>query len=72
MNLEETIKGKEERGIGPFSKDPYGSTDPLASQRKKRNPFNKQHGYFTSCPELEGLLYHRGPEIYKGNLPWDQ
>ncbi|RLI76485.1 hypothetical protein DRP05_12830 [Archaeoglobales archaeon] len=35
MNLEEAIKGKEERGIGPFSKDPYGSTDPLASQRKK-------------------------------------
>jgi hypothetical protein len=26
--------------------------------------------YPLSCPELEGVLRHRGPELYKGVLPW--
>jgi len=71
VDLEGAIKGEEKNGIGPFSKDPYGCTEPLASKRKKRNPFNRQHGYLTSCPELDGLLRHCGSEIYKENLPWD-
>ena len=70
VDLEGAIKGEEKNGIGPFSEDPYGSTDPLASKRKKRNPFNRQHGYTISCPELRDLLNYPGPDIYKGNLPW--
>lgn len=70
MDLEGAIKGEKKNGIEPFSKDPYGSTDPLATKRKERNPFNRQHGYLTSYPELLGLLTHTGPGIYKSNLPW--
>jgi hypothetical protein len=53
-----------------FLTDPYGTQPEPASKRQARNVFRRQHGYATSCPELAGLLLHKGPEIYAGELPW--
>lgn len=53
-----------------FERDPYGSTPDAEGKRKARNPFHRQHGYCESCPELVGLLEHRGPELFAGPLPW--
>jgi hypothetical protein len=35
-----------------------------------RNPFRRQHGYATSCPEVRQLLDWSGPTVYPGSLPW--
>lgn len=53
-----------------FRRDPFGSSSDLAAKRDARNPFRRQHGYTASCPELAGLLAHRGPHPYPGPLPW--
>lgn len=68
--LEKALSGEAKNGIGPFLKDPYGTSGVLAAKRKERNPFNRQHGYFSSCPEIAGLLSHCGPELYQGEVPW--
>jgi hypothetical protein len=50
--------------------DPYSGREPLQSKRDSRNPFRRQHGYGSSCPELLPLFGHRGPEPFAGALPW--
>ena len=42
----------------------------LGKKRQERNPFNRQHPYETSCPELSALLQHTGPDHFQGTLPW--
>jgi hypothetical protein len=50
--------------------DPYSSSAEFRAKREWRNPFRRQHGYFTSCPELKALLRHEGPRTFTGELPW--
>jgi hypothetical protein len=52
--------------------DPYSSGDVYRAKRESRNPFRRQPGYATSCPELAGLFAHPGPGRYRGPLPWDR
>jgi hypothetical protein len=53
-----------------YEADPYSGQCEFREKRRERNPFRRQHGYLTSCPEVAGLLRHRGPELYAGALPW--
>jgi hypothetical protein len=53
-----------------YAADPYSGGEEFQRKRGERNPFRRQHGYFTSCPELRGLMEHRGPEPFAGPLPW--
>jgi len=53
-----------------FERDPYGATDEPARKREARNVFRRHPGYAQSCPEVAGLLAHRGPELFAGPLPW--
>jgi len=60
----------ERNAIEAFRRDPYGTGDDLVAKRVQRNPFNRQPPYEESCPELAGLLRHRGPDLFQGRLPW--
>jgi hypothetical protein len=51
--------------------DPYGALAPLAGKRASRDHFRRTPPYASTCPEVAGLLAHRGPEVYTGALPWD-
>jgi hypothetical protein len=53
-----------------FRADPYGTGEDLGHKRVKRNPFRRTPPYGAGCPELAGLLKHRGPGRYRGKLPW--
>ena len=67
-----------------FSRDPYGARvregfvpfdqEPvyLGEKRLERDPFGRVMPYAGSCPELAGLLAHRGPELFDGPLPWSR
>jgi hypothetical protein len=61
----------EAQTCAAFALDPYAAGGFLAGKRALRDPFRNQPGFALSCPELRGLLAHRGPEIYSGPLPWD-
>jgi hypothetical protein len=60
----------EERARVKYAADPYSSGPEFTRKRDDRNPFRRQHGYFTSCPELAALFHHRGPEPFTAPLPW--
>lgn len=63
----------ERKANKAFEEDPYGIKESpegtseeqrknsglLGDKRKDRNPFNRQHPYETSCPELKDLLAYR-------------
>jgi len=70
-NVEKAIQRDMKSAVEPFMKDPYGCGEFLSAKRRERNPFKRQHGYAFSCPELEELLRHQGPELYQVRLPWD-
>lgn len=53
-----------------FLADPYAAGGALARKRDARTPRPRQHGFYTSCPELAALLDHRGPDLFAGPLPW--
>lgn len=61
----------EERTLALYQADPYSAGADLRSKRDSRNPQRNQHGYLLTCPELAGLMAHRGPELFAGPLPWD-
>ena len=69
-NLEDAEK-QEAVTRAAFRADPYGSFGDLDRKRRERDPHRRRHGYAGSCPELEELLRHRGPELFVGPLPWD-
>jgi hypothetical protein len=50
--------------------DPYSSGAEFRAKREARNPFRRRHGYLASCPELDALYRHEGPEPFEGRLPW--
>jgi hypothetical protein len=56
----------ERNAIRNYTADPYSSTEMYVAKRSERNPFRRQHGYFTSCPEASELLLHKGPEQFAG------
>lgn len=62
---------QENLTIDAFHSDPYGVGEKNGGKRLMRNPFKRQSGYHTSCPELGDLLDHHGSEIFLGHLPWD-
>ena len=51
----------EQNAIRNYTADPYSSSEIYVAKRAERNPFRRQHGYFTSCAEASALLLHRGP-----------
>ena len=63
-------KKGEARTIAAFREDPYGRGRNLGQKRTERNPFSRHAPYRLTCPELEGILRHRGPTPYEGALPW--
>jgi hypothetical protein len=68
--IEAALRG-EENTRSQFREDPYGKINPVLVQKtEERNPDKVYNGYQISCPEVAGLLRHRGPEIYGGSLPW--
>ena len=72
-NQPEDVIGAEKgeaKAITAFEKDRYGTGDDLGKKRVGRNPFCRESPYPLSCPELEGILRHQGPDLYEGNLPW--
>ena len=60
----------EARAVERYAADPYSSGPFFQTKRRERNPYRRQHGYALSCPEVEPLLQHRGPELFSGELPW--
>lgn len=49
-------KAEYKNAVSQFTKDPLGNGPVLGSKKKNRNPFNRQHGYLISCPELQPLF----------------
>ncbi len=87
VNEPEDLEGAragERRTREAFVDDPYGvrvrdGFDParyepahLGEKRLARDPFGRATTYAGTCLELAGLLAHRGPEPYRGPLPWRQ
>jgi hypothetical protein len=71
-NPEDLAKAEhfEQVRLEGFREDPYGSGAEPTVKKVDRNPFHRQHGYASSCPELRELLLHAGPGLYAGALPW--
>jgi hypothetical protein len=42
----------------------------LGDKRRQRDPRGREPPYRRTCPALEALLDHRGPELFAGPLPW--
>lgn len=63
----------EERTLQAFQRDPTGSLSGGVLQYKKdtRNPYRRQHGYFTSCPNMTSVLQWTGTTKVPDQLvPW--
>lgn len=72
VDLDNAMQG-EKAAVKLFEHDPYGvkeDKDCLGDKRRRRNPFNRQQPYPVSCSQLVGLLKHRGPDYFDGELPW--
>lgn len=70
LDLESARRGESEN-IENWAANPYGTDEFLGEKRNQRNPWSRHYPYVTSCPELAGLLMHRGPSLFAGELPWD-
>ncbi|KAH7098402.1 hypothetical protein BKA62DRAFT_713073 [Auriculariales sp. MPI-PUGE-AT-0066] len=72
------FKGEQQFGYKPYSTDLYGCQGQLLEKRRKRNPFHRFHPYYTSSPEISGLLdfcpvppvRNTRVVVYDGHLPW--
>jgi hypothetical protein len=60
----------EAHTMARYLADPYSGSPGFQAKRAERNPFRRQHGYGVSCPELQALFDHQGPEPFPGPLPW--
>jgi hypothetical protein len=60
----------EHDAVAAFRADPFATGGELGAKRADRNPFDRRPPYAVSCPEVAGLLQHRGPHAYEGALPW--
>ncbi|EGN99619.1 hypothetical protein SERLA73DRAFT_179724 [Serpula lacrymans var. lacrymans S7.3] len=72
------LEGEFQNGYMPYTVDTYGCHDYLLQKRRLRNVFARFHSYFSSSPELGGLLSwcpggvgESMTKIYEGPLPWD-
>ncbi|KAL1942133.1 hypothetical protein VTO73DRAFT_6663 [Trametes versicolor] len=71
-------QGELQNGYLPYTQDTYGCHGTLLAKRRARNPFLRFHSYYSSAPELGGLL-NWCPDraqggraaLYPGSLPWD-
>ncbi|MCC6586490.1 MAG: hypothetical protein IT168_07205 [Bryobacterales bacterium] len=68
----EQAHASEIRARERYQADPYSSDPEFAGKRAARNPFRREHGYRTSCPDLVPLFAHEGPGPYRGTLPWQR
>jgi hypothetical protein len=69
--IEQALRA-EHSAMAKYRADPYSSGAEFRRKRDERNPFRRQHGYYSSCPELAPLLRFEGPGLYGGaGLPWD-
>lgn len=74
-----TLSGLQlQNGYLPYTQDTYGCHGTLLAKRRARNPFLRFHSYYSSAPELGGLLNWcpdraQGGRAarYPGSLPWD-
>ncbi|KDQ49361.1 hypothetical protein JAAARDRAFT_187053 [Jaapia argillacea MUCL 33604] len=72
-------EGERQNALLPYMSDLYGCHPPLSSKRRGRNPFSRFHSYYTSSPEIGGLLdwcpdkvgSGESTRVYRGLLPWD-
>lgn len=71
-NTDADYEGERKFGLEPFLKDAYGCHGQLAQKRKNRNHFRRFHPYFSSAPEMAGLMdwCPRDNSLYPGRLPW--
>jgi hypothetical protein len=61
----------EQNAIRNYTADPYSLSEMYVAKRAERNPFRRQHGYFTSCPDAAQVLLHKGPEPFAAAAaPW--
>ena len=69
-----------QNGYLPYTVDLYGCHDFLLEKRRMRNVGMRFHPYYTSTPELAGLLgwcpgsdelKREQTDVYDGPLPWD-
>lgn len=72
---EEKAKLSETNTLKAFKLDVsgYGTTTDAALGIKKaaRNPFRRQHGYSTSCPDMAPVLAWRGQSrVLQTDVPW--
>jgi hypothetical protein len=72
VNVSEAMASEEKNAILPFKADPYGNQPELANKRTARNPFRRKVPYALSCPEVKGLLLHKGIDAYVKPLPWNR
>jgi hypothetical protein len=66
----DTASRFEAQRLQVFRADPYGAGEEPTRKRVERNAFRRQHGYLVSCPEVAQLLQHRGPDLFRGSVPW--
>ncbi|KAH9858594.1 hypothetical protein C2E23DRAFT_799272, partial [Lenzites betulinus] len=71
-------QGELQNGYLPYTEDVYGCHGTLLAKRRARNPFLRFHSYYSSAPELGGLLNWcpsraQGGQTapFPGPLPWD-
>ncbi|KDN45066.1 hypothetical protein K437DRAFT_256721 [Tilletiaria anomala UBC 951] len=73
----EKYKHEQQDGYKLFERDMYGCHGELLAKRKSRNPARRFHPYFSSAPEIAGLLNWCPPDgvglqgTYPKSLPWD-
>ncbi|KAK4704890.1 hypothetical protein P7C70_g1323, partial [Phenoliferia sp. Uapishka_3] len=69
----EAYDGERNAGLKPFMIDSYGCKGSLLAKRRQRNPYRRYHPYYSSAPELTGLLDYCPTKngVYDGRLPWD-
>lgn len=71
------LNQQRQNGYLLFEKDMYGCHGALLNKRKARNPARRFHPYFSSAPEIAGLLNWCPPDqiglqgTYPQSLPWD-
>ena len=69
--IEQALRA-EQNAIRNYTADPYSSSAQYVAKRAERNPFRRQHGYFTSCPEGAPVLLHQGPDtLPEAVAPWN-
>jgi len=74
VKLAAALAGEEET-LQAFSKDFYGSTDPLAAKRARRNPLRREHPFRRHSGLEDFFTFMDNPNnartVWPGHLPWE-